>query len=807
VRHNVLDDLTAASWGAGSRPIMIGDGPDVVTVDHNTIISTDTSVFWLYGGTPTSPIPITNAVITNNVAAHNTYGIAGSSFGFGTTAISAYLPAGLVKGNVLAGGTASRYPAGNFFPAVAAWQSGFVDYAGGDYHLSATSPYRNAATDGTDVGADITRVNAEIANAISGDDRLPPGQGHLQITTTALPDGVLSRYYAQTLGCSGGSAACVWQMVDGSLPAGVAFDAVVGAVLGMPTRVETGSLTLSAYDPQWPANNATATLSLTIAPPPLVVSVVSPPAGRVGVAYQLALSVTGVLGSATWSVVSGSLPSGLTLDPFSGAIAGAPTSWGTTTAVVQVQDSWGIDRTDAKPVTITVAPSPLQITTDTLGSVEYRNSYQAMLSASGGTGAASWSVIDGALPSGVTLDVSGAVVGVPTTIGTFPVTVQAIDANWPGMSAGASLVLVVSAPALSVSISSPSSGRVGVPYQGTAAVSGLVGAVTWSVAAGALPPGVGVNAETGAITGVPSTYGPFTAAIQARDSYDPTRIASASLNVLVAPTPIVIATTSLPSVRSASPFSAALGAAGGTGTFAWSLDSGALPDGITLSPNGTLSGSSTTLGSFTFAVRAADAGWPGSAALQSLTLSVLASEVVLYAADATLVGSAWTRVSDASAAGGARLWNADRAAAKVANAVAAPQSYFELTFDAQAGVAYHLWMRGKADKNSWANDSVYAQFSGAIDSHGAALYRIGTTSGASLSIEDGLNAGLAGWGWADNSYGAFADPLYFATTGPQTIRVQVREDGLSLDQIALSSASYLTTAPGATKNDATILPR
>jgi hypothetical protein len=266
VRHNVLDDLTAASWGAGSRPIMIGDGPDVVTVDHNTIISTDTGTVWLYGGSATSPHPTTNAVLTNNLAAHNLYGISGSSFGVGQTALDAYMPGGLVKGNVLAGGTASRYPAGNFFPAVAAWQAGFVDYAGGDYHLSATSPYRNAATDGTDVGADITRVNAEIANAISGDDRLPPGQGRLQITTTVLPDGVLSQHYAQALGCSGGSAACMWQVVGSSLPAGVAFDMTTGAVSGTPTQLGTGAITVAAYDPDWPANSSTVTLSLTIAP-------------------------------------------------------------------------------------------------------------------------------------------------------------------------------------------------------------------------------------------------------------------------------------------------------------------------------------------------------------------------------------------------------------------------------------------------------------------------------------------------------------------------------------------------------------
>jgi hypothetical protein len=50
-------------------------------------------------------------------------------------------------------------------------------------------------------------------------------------------------------------------------------------------------------------------------------------------------------------------------------------------------------------------------------------------------------------------------------------------------------------------------------------------------------------------------------------------------------------------------------------------------------------------------------------------------------------------------------------------------------------------------------------------------------------------------------------PIYFATGGTQTIRVQVREDGLSIDQITLSAGAYLAVAPGAAKNDTTILPR
>lgn len=49
--------------------------------------------------------------------------------------------------------------------------------------------------------------------------------------------------------------------------------------------------------------------------------------------------------------------------------------------------------------------------------------------------------------------------------------------------------------------------------------------------------------------------------------------------------------------------------------------------------------------------------------------------------------------------------------------------------------------------------------------------------------------------------------MYFQTSGLQTIRVQVREDGLSLDQIVLSADKYATRAPGATKNDTTLVAK
>ena len=179
---------------------------------------------------------------------------------------------------------------------------------------------------------------------------------------------------------------------------------------------------------------------------------------------------------------------------------------------------------------------------------------------------------------------------------------------------------------------------------------------------------------------------------------------------------------------------------------------------------------------------------------------------MLYAKNATLVAGNWTRVADAQAAGGTRLWNPDAGVPKLTTALASPANYFELRFNAEAGKPYRMWIRGRADRDSYTNDSVYAQFSGTVTSTSAPIYRIGTTDATWLGIEDGSNAGLSGWGWNDNGYGVLGPLLYFATSGPQTVRIQQREDGISIDQIVFSPQLYLTTAPGATKQDSVILP-
>ncbi|HVL69554.1 MAG TPA: hypothetical protein VM364_20010, partial [Vicinamibacterales bacterium] len=193
-----------------------------------------------------------------------------------------------------------------------------------------------------------------------------------------------------------------------------------------------------------------------------------------------------------------------------------------------------------------------------------------------------------------------------------------------------------------------------------------------------------------------------------------------------------------------------------------------------------------------------------TAASTSTTTST-ATEIVIPVASAATLRGDWRLVADSTAATGQRVWNPDRGAAKLSSAAASPADYFDVTFHAEAGRPYRLWVRGKADHNSWANDSVFVQFNGSVNASGSAVWRIGTTSATTVSLEACSGCGVSGWGWEDNGYGSMGELVYFATTGTQTLRVQRREDGISIDQIVLSASKYLTAAPGAAKNDSTLL--
>lgn len=143
------------------------DGAADVVIDHNTALHTGNPLIasMIVSGREAH----TGFVFTNNITQHNRYGVVGvDPVGNPMNPMltrSTYFPSSLFLRNVLVGGNAANYPPGDFpdtfFPAELD-QVGFVDYAGGDYRLAPTSPYRGLGTDGMDIGVDMTALEAAL---------------------------------------------------------------------------------------------------------------------------------------------------------------------------------------------------------------------------------------------------------------------------------------------------------------------------------------------------------------------------------------------------------------------------------------------------------------------------------------------------------------------------------------------------------------------------------------------------------------------------------------------------------------------
>ena len=185
----------------------------------------------------------------------------------------------------------------------------------------------------------------------------------------------------------------------------------------------------------------------------------------------------------------------------------------------------------------------------------------------------------------------------------------------------------------------------------------------------------------------------------------------------------------------------------------------------------------------------------------------IASEIVLYASDATPHGS-WTITSDPSAAGGLKLTNPDSGVAALSAPAATPTNYVDASFQAQAGTRYRVWLRIHALTDSKYNDSVFVQFSDSVDGTGSPVYRTWTTNGYTVNLWTCATCPSLGWGWQRNAYWlADTGDVWFQNTGSHTVRVQVREDGAEIDQIVISPIAYLANPPGPVSNDTTIVPK
>ena len=153
VRDNILG-ITGLN-GANGWAFMFIDGGSDYTITHNTIIDTAVAPATPDVAAANSAPKISNFVFTNNLSTHTAYGFFGASVGEGTRALNTYFTNWTFSRNVIVGRPVAYYPAGNFFPATVAAVD-FVNYAGGNYTLAASSPYNNAGTDGLDIGATVS---------------------------------------------------------------------------------------------------------------------------------------------------------------------------------------------------------------------------------------------------------------------------------------------------------------------------------------------------------------------------------------------------------------------------------------------------------------------------------------------------------------------------------------------------------------------------------------------------------------------------------------------------------------------------
>jgi carbonic anhydrase/acetyltransferase-like protein (isoleucine patch superfamily) len=154
ILNNLFEDVGDTRWGGGGRLFQLLDGTADIVIDHNTAFQTGNAI--TAGGAPH-----TGFVFRNNIVPHNQYGVVGDGTAPGHSTLSVYFPGAEFVKNVLVGGLPTNYPPDNFFP-LSLLEVGFLDLAGGDYRLGPLSPYRNAGTDGKDIGADMDALTPAL---------------------------------------------------------------------------------------------------------------------------------------------------------------------------------------------------------------------------------------------------------------------------------------------------------------------------------------------------------------------------------------------------------------------------------------------------------------------------------------------------------------------------------------------------------------------------------------------------------------------------------------------------------------------
>jgi len=358
--------------------------------------------------------------------------------------------------------------------------------------------------------------------------------------TPAIPTATAGIPYSNTIQQYGAVGAPTWSITVGAVPPGLTLNAANGTVSGTPTTAGNYNFTVQVMDSQGNTGSLAFTSKVLIfvsdAAPLAVPPYVTPnlPTATAHIPYSNTLYETGAVpGVLTWSY-TGTLPPGLSLDPGTGKISGTPTTAGNYNFTVQVTDSatnMGSLAFTSKVLIFVSDAAPLAMppyVTPTLPTATAGIPYANVLYQTGATGVVTWSYTG--LPPGIAPNPanSNTLSGTPTTAGTFNFTAIATDSagNMGELLFTLQVNIFVSdstAPSVTKTLSPAAT--VGTFYSNSLDESGGTGTITWSITAGALPPGLSLGLNSGVVSGTPTAPGAYNFTVQVMDSASPPNVA------------------------------------------------------------------------------------------------------------------------------------------------------------------------------------------------------------------------------------------------------------------------------------------
>ena len=249
----------------------------------------------------------------------------------------------------------------------------------------------------------------------------------ITLNPAALPGGTVGTAYNQTISATGGTAPYTFSVASGALPAGLSLSSG-GALTGTPTASGTFVFTLKATGQGGCASSRTYVI--TVACGTLSMTPDTLPPGQAGLAYLQTLTVMPA-GPYSYTLLTGQLPPGYTLNAQTGVLSGTCNTLGTYSFTLRAQaGTCSLTRAYTLPVVCpTLTLNPATLPNGALGAPYQQTFSSAPVNDAGGYG---YSAIltAGALPAGLSLNYnSGLLSGAPTAAGRFSFTVQVTNFN------------------------------------------------------------------------------------------------------------------------------------------------------------------------------------------------------------------------------------------------------------------------------------------------------------------------------------------------------------------------------------------